>query len=33
MSMGYKTIEAFKWAYENIEFEYIFRQTQTPISH
>lgn len=25
MSMGYKTIEAFKWAYENIEFEYIFR--------
>ena len=25
MSMGYKTIEAFKWAYENIEFDYLFR--------
>ena len=25
MSMGYKTIEAFKWIYENSDFDYLFR--------
>tara|TARA_B000000532_G_C18830569_1_gene390178 strand:+ start:247 stop:1146 length:900 start_codon:yes stop_codon:yes gene_type:complete len=25
MSMGYKTIEAFRWMYENSEFDYLFR--------